>query len=324
MSRAVFIHRYGETDVLSLEEMEIPTPVRGQVTIRHTAIGLNYIDVYHRRGLYPLVLPSSLGLEAAGIIETVSSDVTCFSVGDRVCYGTGPIGAYTSVRTMPVDSLLKIPNALSDSQIAAMMLKGMTACYLVKHAFHVESGMTALVHAAAGGVGLILCQWLHHLGVTVIGTVGSDDKADLIRTYGCHYPVVYTRKSFITAVKDITHGAGVDVVYDGVGRDTFLGSLDCLRNRGMMVAYGNASGSVLAIDPLLLSHKGSLFLTRPTLTHYTTPRVALEELADMLFTMVLSGAIRLLIGQTYPLASVAQAHNALEQRQTHGATILIP
>ncbi|MEO5374442.1 MAG: quinone oxidoreductase [Alphaproteobacteria bacterium] len=322
MTNAIRIHRSGGPDVLSWDEVVPPTPGPGEVRVRQTAVGLNYIDVYHRSGLYPLPLPSGLGLEAAGMIEAVGPGVDTFSVGDRVCYGNGPIGAYAEARTMPIATLIRIPDAISDQQAAAMMLQGMTVEYLVRRTFVVRAGMTVLVHAAAGGVGLIACQWLRHLGATVIGTVGSEEKATLAWAHGCDHPIIYARQDFVAAVREITGGKGVAVVYDGVGKDTFAGSLDCLAPRGMMVSFGNASGPVPAFDPLVLTQKGSLFLTRPTLMHYTAARAELEQSAAALFEVVQSGAVRIEVNQTYPLSDAAAAHRDLEGRRTTGSTVL--
>lgn len=324
MTKAIRINAHGGPDVLSWEEIDLPRPGPGQVGLRHTAIGLNYIDIYHRSGLYPLPLPSGLGLEAAGVIDAVGDGVTGFSVGDRVCYGNGPIGAYAEARILPAATLLKIPAAISDTQAAAMMLQGMTAQYLVRRTFPVEPGMSVLVHAAAGGVGLILCQWLNHLGANVIGTVGTDAKASIAQAHGCHNPIVTSRQDFVTRVKALTGGKGVAVVYDGVGKDVFLPSLDCLAPRGMMVTFGNASGPVPPFDPLLLSQKGSLFLTRPTLFHYTSTRPELEATAQELFDLVQSGVITIKVHQTYALEDAAQAHMDLESRKTTGSSVLVP
>lgn len=322
--KAIRIHATGGPEVLAWEDVAVPDPGPGQVRVRQTAVGLNYIDTYHRTGLYPVPLPSGLGLEAAGVIEAVGEGEGGFAVGDRVCYGTGPIGAYAEARTMALATLIKIPSAIDDRQAAAMMLQGMTAEYLLRRTFKVEPGMTILVHAAAGGVGLLLCQWAAHIGATVIGTVGSDAKAALAKAHGCHHPIVYTRDDFVSAAKDITGGKGVAVVYDGVGKDTFTPSLDCLRLRGMMVTFGNASGPVPPVDPLVLTQKGGLFLTRPSLMQYTSTRSELEESATALFDVVRSGAVKIEINQTYPLRDAAQAHHDLEGRKTTGSTVLLP
>lgn len=324
MTKVLRIHTPGGPEVLSWEQVELPHPGPGQVRVRHTAVGLNYIDIYHRSGLYPLPLPSGLGLEAAGVIEAVGSDVEDFSVGDRVCYGNGPIGAYAEARIMPVSTLLRIPPEITEAQAAAMMLQGLTAQYLIRRTFRVKPGMTVLVHAAAGGVGLILCQWLNHLGATVIGTVGNESKAAIAQAHGCHTPIVTSQQDFVSRVNIVTQGQGVSVVYDGVGKDVFLPSLDCLAPRGMMVTFGNASGPVPPFDPLLLSQKGSLFLTRPTLMHYTATRNELEASANELFAVVLSGAVKIRVHQTYALEDAALAHADLEGRKTTGSSVLVP
>jgi NADPH2:quinone reductase len=273
MSKAIRIHTYGGPEVLSLEEVAVGDPGPQEVRIRQTAIGLNFIDIYHRTGLYPLPsLPSGLGLEAAGVVEAVGNAVTDLKAGDRVAYASPPAGAYAEMRLMPADRVVVLPDAITDRTAAAMLLKGLTAHYLLRRTYRVQVEDTILVHAAAGGVGLILCQWARQLGATVIGTVGSDTKAEVARFHGCHHTINYTRENFVQRVKDITAGQGVAVVYDAVGKAVFMDSLDCLRPLGMMVTFGNASGSVPAFEPGLLSAKGSLFLTRPSLMHYTAKR----------------------------------------------------
>ena len=321
---AIRIHQTGGPEVLSWESVEVGDPGPGQVRVRHTAVGLNYIDTYHRSGLYPVTLPSGLGLEAAGVIEAVGQGVTGWAEGDRVAYGTGPLGAYSEARVMAPDTLLRLPDAIDDRTAAAMMLQGLTAQYLIRRLFRVEPGMTVLFHAAAGGVGLIACQWLKHLGATVIGTVGSPAKAELARAHGCDHTILYRDEDFVARVKEITNGAGVPVVYDGVGKDVFGGSLDCLARLGMMVTYGNASGPVPDVSPLTLSAKGSLFLTRPTLMHYAATRAELAAMADDLFAVVASGAVRIAVNQTYALKDAAQAQRDLEARKTTGSTVLLP
>ncbi len=317
-------HETGGPDVLRLDSLALGAPGPGEVVVRHTAVGLNYIDIYHRSGLYPVTLPSGLGLEAAGVIEAVGPGVAAFAVGDRVAYGTGPLGAYAEARVMPVGSLLRVPDAIDDRTAAAMMLQGLTVQYLIRRLFRVEPGMTVLVHAAAGGVGLIACQWLRHLGATVIGTVGSPEKAALARAHGCDHTILYREEDFVARVRDVTEGRGVPVVYDGVGKDVFEGSLDCLSRRGMMVTFGNASGPVPDVSPLTLNAKGSLFLTRPKLMDYAATRDELIAMAEDLFGVVASGAVRIPVNQTYPLAEVARAHRDLEARATAGSTILLP
>ncbi|MER2529749.1 MAG: quinone oxidoreductase [Candidatus Competibacter denitrificans] len=325
MSKAIRIHQPGGPEVLRWEDVEIGDPGPGQVRIRHGAVGLNYIDVYHRTGLYPLPsLPWTLGMEGAGRIEAVGEGVTEFKVGDRVAYASPPVGAYAEVRLMPADRVVALPDAIDDQTAAAMMLQGMTAQYLLRRTYRVQAGDTILLHAAAGGVGLIASQWARHLGATVIGTVGSDEKAELARAHGCHHVIVYSRENFTERVREITNGQGVAAVYDSVGQATFMGSLDCLRRLGMMVSFGNASGPVQAFDPGILAAKGSLFLTRPSLMAYTAERADLAASANELFEVVLKGAVKIEVHQTYPLAETAQAHRDLEARKTTGSTVLLP
>ena len=325
MSKAIRIHQPGGPEVLRWEEVEVGDPGPGLVRIRHGAVGLNYIDVYHRTGLYPLPsLPWTLGMEGAGRIEAVGEGVTEFKVGDRVAYASPPVGAYAEVRLMPADRVVALPNAIDDQTAAAMMLQGMTAQYLLRRTYRVQAGDAILFHAAAGGVGLMASQWARHLGATVIGTVGSDEKAELARAHGCHHVIVYSRENFTERVREITNGQGVAVVYDSVGKDTFTGSLDCLRPMGMMVSFGNASGPVPPFDPGILAAKGSLFLTRPTLMTYTAKRADLVASAGELFDVVAKGVVKIEVHQTYPLAETAQAHRDLEARKTTGSTVLLP
>jgi len=325
MSKAIRIHQYGGPEVLCWEEVEIGDPAPGQLRIRQTAVGLNYIDVYHRTGLYPLpALPWTLGMEGAGTVEAVGDGVTEFKVGDRVAYASPPVGAYAEVRLIAADRVLALPDDIDDRTAAAMMLQGMTAHYLLRRTYRVQSGDAILLHAAAGGVGLIATQWARDLGATVIGTVGDEAKAELARAHGCHHVIVYSRENFVDRVRTITDGQGVAVVYDSVGQATFAGSLDCLRPLGMMVSFGNASGPVQAFDPGLLAAKGSLFLTRPTLMTYTTKRADLLSSAAELFDVVQSGAVKIEVRQTCPLADAAQAHRDLEARKTTGSTVLLP
>ena len=323
MIMAIRIHETGGPDVLRWEETQVGRPGPGEARVRHTAVGLNFIDTYHRAGLYPLALPAVLGSEAAGVVEEVGLGVSEVKLGDRVGYA-GPIGAYSQARLIPADRLVPLPNEIGDRAAAAMMLKGMTAQYLLRRTCPGEAGDTVLIHSAAGGVGLIACQWARHLGATVIGTVSTEAKATLAREHGCEYPIVTSHESFVARVKEITGGRGVRVVYDSVGKDTFEGSLDCLRTLGMMVSYGNSSGPVPPFSPLVLSAKGSLFLTRPTLMAYTARREELLATAAELFEVVRSGAVRVEIRQTYPLAEAAQAHRDLEARRTTGSTVLLP
>ena len=324
MARAIRIHEHGGPEVLRFEEVAVAAPGPGEAAIRQTAVGVNFIDTYQRTGLYPVDLPSGIGLEAAGVVESVGDDVSEVAPGQRVVYAGGPPGAYAEARVMPANKLVPLPDAISDDQAAAMMLKGMTACYLVRRTYRVTAGESVLIHAAAGGTGLLLSQWAKHLGATVIGTVGSDDKAELARANGCDHTIVYTREDFPSRVRELTNGEGVAVVYDGVGRATWEGSLDCLRPLGMMVTYGNASGPVPPFQTLALSQKGSLFLTRPTLMSYTARRVDLLAIANDLFEVVDKGAVKIAIHQRHPLSEAANAHRDLEARRTTGATILEP
>jgi NADPH2:quinone reductase len=322
MSKAIRIHEHGGPETLRWDEVETGAPDAGQVLIRQTAAGLNFIDVYHRAGLYPVPsLPAIIGNEGAGVVEAVGDGVTSVQVGDRVAYCMS-LGSYTERRVIDAERLVKIPNGITDHQAAAMMLKGCTVQYLVKTIYPVTSGDTILLHAAAGGVGLIACQWAKHLGATVIGTVGSDEKAELARAHGCDHTIVYTRENIVERVKTLTDGAGVPVVYDSVGKDTFIASLDCLQPRGLMVSYGNASGPVDPFSPGLLAVRGSLFLTRPTLATYIGTRDELDASAADLFGVVESGAVKIAVSQTFPLEDAAQAHRALEARETTGSTVL--
>ena len=321
MPHAIRVHEAGGPEVLQWQEVEVGAPGPGQVRIRQEAAGLNFIDVYHRTGLYKQEYPFTPGVEGAGVIETIGPDVANLSVGDRVAYG-GPIGGYAEVRLIPADRLVKLPDAISFEQAAAMMLQGMTAEMLLRRVHEVRAGETILVHAAAGGVGLILCQWAKALGATVIGTVGSDEKAELARAHGCDHPIVYTRQDFVAEVARITGGAKVPVVYDGVGRDTFMKSLDCLARRGLMVSFGNASGPVDPFPATILAQKGSLFLTRPTLYDYTLAPDELQQAARTLFAVVESGKVKIEVKQRFPLRDAADAHRALESRKTSASTIL--
>ena len=324
MPHAIRIHQTGGPDVLCWEAVDVPAPAPGEATVRHHAVGLNYIDTYHRTGLYPLPLPSGIGLEGAGVVEAVGEGVTEVKVGDRVAYAGGPIGAYAEVRNIPAQRLLILPDSIGFDTGAAMMLQGLTAAYLLRKTYRVQPGDAVLIHAAAGGVGLIACQWAKALGATVIGTVGSPAKAELAKAHGCDHVIDYSTENFTQRVRDITGGEGVPVVYDGVGKDTFMGSLDCLRPLGMMVSYGNASGPVPPVDLILLSQKGSLFITRPTIMSYTAKRADLLELGGELFAVVASGQVRIEVNQRYALKDAAQAHRDLEARKTTGSTILLP
>ncbi len=324
MTRAIRFERVGGPEVLQLQTVELPPPAAGEATIRHAAIGLNFIDVYHRTGLYPLPLPAGIGLEAAGVVEAVGEGVTEVAVGDRVAYAGGPVGAYAEARNLPAHRLLRLPEEIFFDTAAAMMLQGLTAAYLLRRTYRVQPGDAVLIHAAAGGVGLIACQWARALGATVIGTVGSPAKAELARAHGCQHVIDYSREDFAARVREITGGEGVAVVYDGVGKDTFAGSLDCLRPLGMMVSYGNASGPVPPVDLIQLSQKGSLFITRPTLMTYTARREDLLALGEELFAVVADGRVRIEVHQRYALADAAHAHRDLEARRTTGSTIFLP
>jgi NADPH:quinone reductase len=321
MPHAIRIHRTGGPEVLQCEEVEVGEPGPGQVRLRQEAAGLNFIDVYHRTGLYPQQLPFTPGVEGAGIVEAIGSDAEDLKAGDRVAYA-GPIGGYAEERLIDAGRLVKLPESISSEQAAGMMLQGMTAHMLLRSVHRVTTGETILIHAAAGGVGLIVCQWAKALGVTVIGTVGSDEKAELARGHGCDHPIVYTRQDFVAEVDRITGGEKLPVVYDSVGRDTFTRSLDCLRRRGTMVSFGNSSGAVDPFPPALLAQKGSLFLTRPTLYDYIATREELERAASELFDVVSSGKVKIEVRQRFPLSQAAEAHRALEGRRTTGSTVL--
>jgi NADPH:quinone reductase len=324
MSRSVQIHEHGGPEVLRFEDLEVGPPGPDELQIRHTAIGLNFLDVYNRTGTYPGKLPSGLGNEAAGLVTAVGKKARGFRVGDRVAYVSNTLGAYSDVRNLPAVRVVNVPKGVSDEEAAAMMLKGLTAHYLIRRTYRVKKGDTILVHAAAGGVGLILCQWAKSLGATVIGVVSSDAKAQLARKHGCKHVLISGRDPLVATVKQLTKGVGVAVVYDSVGKDTFMESLDCLRPLGMMVSYGNASGVPPAVSPLELSKRGSLFLTRPTLFSYIGTRQELDAAARELFAAVKKKAIRVRIDQRYPLAQVAEAHRDLEARRTTGSSVLLP
>jgi NADPH2:quinone reductase len=325
MSKAIRLYETGGPEVMRWEEVEIGKPGPGEVHLRQTAVGLNFIDIYHRTGLYPLgELPATPGMEAAGVVVATGEGVKDLPQGDRVAYAGLPPGAYAEERLIPAHRLVRLPDAISDQQAAGMMLQGMTAQYLLRRTFRIKKGDTILFHAAAGGVGLIACQWARRLGATVIGTVGSPEKAALAKAHGCDYPLLYREEDWVSRVKEITDGKGVAVVYDSVGRDTFMKSLDCLRPLGLLVSFGQASGPVAAFDPGILAAKGSLFLTRPTLMTYTAERDDLLTSAAELFEVVQSGAVKIEVNQTYPLCEVAQAHKDLEARKTKGSTVLIP
>lgn len=325
MTKAIRMYETGGPEVLKWEEKDPGQPDAGQVLVRHEAVGVNFIDVYHRTGLYPLpALPATPGMEGAGVVEAIGEGVTEAAVGDRVAYAGLPPGAYAETRIIPAHRLVGLPAAISTHQAAGMMLRGMTARYLLHGCYRVKAGDIILVQAAAGGVGTIVCQWANHLGATVIGTVGSREKAEHARSHGCHHPILYREEDFVSRVKTITQGRGVDVVYDSVGQSTFTKSLDCLRPMGMMVSFGQASGSVPPFDLGILAAKGSLFLTRPSLMTYTAKREDLLAHAKDLFDVVEKGAVKIEVHQSYPLAEAAQAHRDMEGRKTTGSTILIP
>jgi NADPH2:quinone reductase len=321
MTHAIRIHTTGGPEVLQWEETEVGEPGPGQVKLRQQAAGLNFIDVYHRNGLYPQPMPFTPGVEGAGVVDAVGPDVTYVKKGDQVAYA-GPIGGYAEERLIDAGRVVKLPKGISTEQAAGMMLRGMTAQMLLRSVFPVAEGDTILIHAAAGGVGLIMCQWAAALGATVIGTVGTEKKAELARAHGCAHPIVYSKQDFVAEVNRITKGEKLPVVYDGVGRDTFIRSLDCLRVRGLMVSFGNASGPVGPFAPNVLAQKGSLYLTRPTLVHYTASRGQLEQSAKELFDVAASGKVKIEIAQRFPLRQAAEAHRALEGRKTTGSTIL--
>ena len=323
MTHAIRLHAHGGPEVMKWEEVVVGAPGINEVRLKTTAVGLNFIDTYHRSGLYTIPLPSGLGLESAGIVEALGANVTDLKIGDRVACASAPIGAYSETRLMPADKLVKIPAGVSDQQAASMMLKGMTAQYLIRRTFRVKPGDTILMHAAAGGVGSIVCQWAKHLGATVIGTVGSEAKLALARSYGCDHVINYATEDFVARVAEITGGKKCNVVYDGVGKDTFLKSLDCARPLGTVVIFGNASGAVPPFDLGQLAVKGSLFVTRPMLASYTGTRDDLVATTNDLFDVVARGIVKIEINQTYALKDAGEAHRDLEARKTTGSTVLI-
>ncbi len=324
MSKAVRMYETGGPEVLKWEDCDPGEPGEGEVRIRHEAVGLNFIDVYHRSGLYPLPrLPAIPGMEGAGIVEAIGSGVSEVAVGDRVAYAGLPVGAYAEKRLIPAHRLVNLPDFISFPQAGAMMLQGMTARYLLHGCYPVKAGDTILIHAAAGGVGLIVCQWAKYLGARVIGTVGSPEKAELAKANGCDDPILYNREDFVAQVREITQGKGADAVYDSVGQATFLKSLDCLRPMGMMVSFGQASGPVPPFDPALLVAKGSLFLTRPSLMTYTARREDLLAHAGDLFAVVEKGAVKIEVRQIWPLSEAAHAHRELESRKTVGSSVFV-
>ena len=322
MTKAILITDPGGPDVLKLADVSVPAPGAGQIRLKQSAIGVNFIDTYHRSGLYPVPPPFSPGLEAVGTVTAVGDGVTDVKVGDRVAYGNGPLGAYAEERVMPAASVVAVPKGLKDEQVAGMMLRGYTVWYLVRSLHKLQAGETVLFHAAAGGVGLIFCQWAKALGATVIGTVGTDEKIALAKNAGCHHVIQYRKEEWVKRVREITNGKGVRVVYDGVGKDTFMGSMDCLSPRGLMVSFGNASGPAPAFETAILAAKGSVFLTRPRLGDYVGTRAELVQASEELFAAVGNGSIKVDVGQSFPLAAAAEAHRALEGRGTTGSTIL--
>jgi len=322
--KAIRIQKTGGPEVLELQDIELSPPDPAQARVRHTVIGVNFIDTYHRSGLYPAPLPTGIGLEAAGIVESVGENVTNVKTGDRVAYCSGPLGAYAEANNVPADRLVKLPANVADEIAAAALLKGMTAQYLLKRTFPVQRGQTILFYSAAGGVGLIACQWAKHLGVNVIGTVGSDSKIALAKENGCAHVINTEKQDWVKRVRELTNGEGVPVVYDSVGKDTWDRSLDCLAVRGLMVSFGNSSGAVPDFAPGILSAKGSLYLTRPTLMHYTRTREELQQTADDLFAVLASGVVKVQVNQHFKLSEARAAHEALHSRKTTGATVLIP
>jgi NADPH:quinone reductase len=323
MVKAIRIHRTGGPEVMTWEDVPVGAPGKGEIRVRHAAVGLNFIDTYHRGGLYPVPLPAVIGMEGAGIVEAIGSGVKEFRVGDRIAYAQ-PMGSYSEARVMPADRAVLVPKGVSEETAAAAMLKGLTAQYLIRQTYKVKKGETVLFHAAAGGVGLIACQWLNAIGARVIGTVSTLDKAKIAKRHGCHFPIVMSEKNFVDEVKRLTKGEGVPVVYDGNGKSTWEGSLECLRPRGMMVSFGNASGPVPPFSLGVLQQKGSLYVTRPSLMAYASKRADLLAMAKDLFKAIKSGDVKIEINQRYPLREATRAHADLESRRTTGSTVLIP
>lgn len=323
-TNAFRVHKTGGPEVLSWESIELDQPGAGQVRLRHTAVGLNFIDTYHRSGLYPLPLPTGIGLEAAGVVEAIGEGVSDLKIGDRVAYPSGPIGAYAEAVNAPASRVVKLPDSIDDREAAGMMMQGMTSQYLLRQTYDVKKGDTIVIHAAAGGVGLIACQWAKALGAEVIGTVGSQEKAELAKAHGCDHPVLYREEDLVARVREITDGKGVPVVYDSVGKDTWAQSVDCLSPRGLLVIFGNSSGLTPPIDSQLLMAKGSLYFTRPSLAAYTASTEDLRTTAQDLFDVVGSGDVRIEVNQEYALKDAVQAHKDIEARKTTGSTVLIP
>jgi len=325
MAKAIRVDNHGGPDVLKLKDVDVPEPGDGEALIRHKAIGLNYIDIYHRSGLYPVPgFPFTPGLEAAGVVAKAGPGVKDVKEGDRVVYAGAPLGAYATERIMPVNRLVSIPDGIDDRTAAAMMLRGLTSWYLSRRTYAIKAGDIVLIHAVAGGVGTILCQWAKDLGATVVGTTSSEEKAVLAKSLGCDHVILHSRESLVDSVKEITNGEGAHVVYDGIGKDTFEKSLDCLRRLGTMVSFGNASGPVGPVSPLELANRGSLFLTRPRLADYTATTAELRQGASELFNVVERGAVKILVNQIYPLSEAGKAHRDLEGRKTTGSTVLLP
>ncbi len=328
MVKAAVIHEKGKPDVFRWQDVEVGAPQAGEVRLKHSAIGVNYVDTYHRRGIphpWPVPpLPAVIGLEGVGTIEAVGDGVDRFAPGDRVAYASPPLGAYVQERVMPATHLLKVPDEIDDVSAAGMMLKGLTAQYLLRRTYCVQPGDTIVIHAGAGGMGLILCQWARHLGATVIGTVSNAEKAELARINGCDYPIIHNQEDFAAKVMEVTDGEGVPVVYESIGKDTFERSLDCLRERGILVSYGHASGPPPPVDLIDLGRRGSLFVTRPAIMHYMKKRHELEASAQDLFDVVRSGRVKIQVNHMLPLREVAEAHRAIEERRTTGSTVLLP
>ena len=325
MPHAIRIDAPGDADAMKIVHVDVPAPGPGEITVKHGAVGLNYIDIYHRSGLYPLPsYPAGIGLEAAGEVTAVGDGVSDVAVGDRGAYASPPIGAYAEVRNLPADRVVKMPDSIDDQTAAAMMLQGMTVQYLIRRTYRVQPGDPNLVHAAAGGVGLIMWQWLKHLGATVIGTVGSDEKADLAKANGCDHTILYRNEDFLEKTKEFTDGKGVAAVYDSLGADTYERSIKALRPLGTIALFGNSSGPVTQLDPSLLAAGGSLFLTRPSLMHYTASREDLVNSAEELIDVVSKGIVKISVNQTYALKDVVQAHKDLEARKTTGSTVFLP
>jgi NADPH2:quinone reductase len=323
MTHAIRVHQHGGPEVLRWEPVTLAQPAAGEVLIQHKAVGLNFIDVYFRTGLYPAPLPFTPGMEGAGVVLAVGPGVDYLAPGDRVGYGNSPLGAYAEQRLIPADRLIKLPDWLGDETAAAMLLQGLTAQYLLRQTYPVKPGDTILIHAAAGGVGLLVCQWANALGATVIGTVGSAEKAALAQAHGCHHTILYRQEDVVARVRELTGGQGADVVYDSIGKDMFERSLDCLKRRGLMVSFGNASGAVPPVDIGILNKKGGLFLTRPSLGHYAGTRAEMLAMADDLFSVVKDGTVKVNVNQRFALQQADDAHRALESRATTGATVLL-